>query len=241
MRTLSSGFARLRSAAFLPRAALAALAFFVVAPVVVPPLAAPLQAAKVRPRTYPNQGVFGIQVTGTAFEFYGRADHVLSISFQEYTTGPLFVSEVTIDMSGSNQLLRLYNARPVSEQDVRTQADNAAAATSDATSGAVSPTVPGSPAVVSELDQKVQDNYARATAALVVKTYPQTTHAKTVEFSVSSREELQSFFRNFKDLYVSRPLYLDGTGKVVAANTTAANGQQPQPINRIGGVLFVIE
>jgi len=219
----------LRTAILLPLFAAAAL------------FPATLGAAKVKVRTFPNQGIFAIQVSGTNFSFHGRADHVISASFQEYTTGALYVSEVTIDMQGGNQLLRLYNARPMSEQDARAHAENATAAVSDATSGAVNPTLPNTPAPVSDLDRKVQDNYGRATAGLVVKTYPATTHAKTVEFTVSSRAELLTFYQNFTKLYTAVPLYTDATGKVVAQNQLGANGQAPTPVNRIGGTLFIID
>ena len=43
-----------------------------------------------------NQGIFGIKVNKTDMAFYGRADAILSISFQEYTTGSFIVAEVVI-------------------------------------------------------------------------------------------------------------------------------------------------
>jgi hypothetical protein len=68
-------------------------------------------AFKMQTKQIPNQAVFGVQVEGTSMSFYGQADAILSVSFQEYTTGPLIVSEVVIDLRGSNQQLRIYASR----------------------------------------------------------------------------------------------------------------------------------
>jgi hypothetical protein len=203
--------------------------------------ASPLMAGKVQPGALKNPNIFGIAIAGTAQEFYGRADHVSSVSFQEYTTGALVVSEVVIDMTGGNQLLRIYSARPASVSDVAVVASNAAAATSELTDGAVSPTVPEVPTEITKVDDKAQAAFARATAGLVVKTYPVTTHAKTAEYSVGSRAELLSFFQTFRDLYVNRELKVKNSAVVPAATIAAGGGVGAITINRIGGALFTIQ
>jgi hypothetical protein len=203
--------------------------------------ASPLFAGKVQAGAIKNQGIFGIALSGTAQEFYGRADQVLSVSFQEYTTGPLFVSEVVIDMTGSNQLFRIYHARPVSLSDAAAAGAAAASAASELSGGAVSPTVPDVPSDVTTAEATVHKAAARVTAGLVVKTYPHTTHAKTAEFSVSSREELVSFFRTFRDLYVNREVKVKNNTVVPAATLATGGGVGALTINRIGGVLFTIQ
>ena len=204
-------------------------------------MSSPLFAGKVQPAGVKNPGIFGIVLAGTAQEFYGRADHVLSVSFQEYSTGPLFVSEVVIDMTGSNQLFRIYHARPVSLNDATNVANAAAGAAGELTNGAVAPTVPDVPTEITNAETTVQKAVSRVTAGLVVKTYPITTHAKTAEFSVGSREELLSFFKTFRDLYVNRELKIKNNA-VVPATTVATGGAIGAiTINRIGGVLFTIQ
>jgi hypothetical protein len=203
--------------------------------------ASPLFAGKVQPGAVKNPGIFGIALAGTAQEFYGRADHVLSVSFQEYTTGPLYVSEVVIDMTGSNQLFRIYHARPVSLKDAAEAASAAASATSEISGGAITPTVPDVPSDVTSAEAKVHKAAARVTAGLVVKTYPITTHAKTAEFSVSSREELVSFFRTFRDLYVNREVKIKDNTVISAAALATGGGVGAITINRVGGVLFTIQ
>ena len=39
-------------------------------------------ALTMKKKAVPNGGIFGIEVSGTDLSFYGRADHVLSVSFQ---------------------------------------------------------------------------------------------------------------------------------------------------------------
>ncbi len=75
-----------------------------------------------------NQGIFGIRIARTDMAFYGRADAILSISFQEYTTGSFIVAEVVVDMKDSNQQLRLYAARPPGTDDVANRVNRASEA-----------------------------------------------------------------------------------------------------------------
>jgi hypothetical protein len=78
---------------------------------------------QIRTKAFPNQGVFAIEVAGSDVGFYGRADQILSISFQEYTTGNFIVAEVTVDMANSGQQLRIYSARPPGTADAADRAN----------------------------------------------------------------------------------------------------------------------
>jgi hypothetical protein len=195
----------------------------------------------VQPNAIKNSGIFGIVLAGTAQEFYGKADQVATISFQEYTTGALFVSEVVIDMTGGNQLLRIYHARPVSVNDAAAGLAATASVADDLSGGAINPTVPDVPSDVTNAEATVHKAVARVTAGLVVKTYPITTHAKTAEYSVGSRAELLSFFRTFRDLYVNRDVKIKDNTVVSAAALATGGVVGVVTINRIGGVLFTIQ
>jgi hypothetical protein len=216
---------RLRSA--LALAAAAALLIPLAAPT-------PLFAAKIN--NLKNPAIFIITVDGTAQEFVGRADRVISISFQEYIAGPLHVSEVVVDMAGSNQLLRLYASRPFSAEDAAAAARTAAGAAGDLTHGTINPTVPTVPGPIAQADAAVQTAYSRATAGIVVKSWPATTHAKTIEFSVTDRAELISFYSTFRDLFLSRPIRAKADGVLVSASSTEA--ASAIVFSRIGGVHF---
>ena len=194
-----------------------------------------------------NQGIFGIKVNKTDMAFYGRADAILSISFQEYTTGSFIVAEVVIDMKDSNQQLRIYNARPPGTSDLANRANRASAANSenrglDPKDASKLP-IPGPLAAI---ESKVNNVVSNSTGDLVVKTYPSTTHAKTVEMTVKSKAELQRFYGAFRDLLVARTVTATAGSTIEGAD--AANAQAAAAgttatltINSIGGTLFTLE
>ena len=196
-----------------------------------------------------NQGIFGIVVANTDMAFYGRADAILSLSFQEYTTGSFIVAEVVIDMKDSNQQFRIYNTRPVGTADVANRANRASAANSqnrglDPKEASKLP-IPGPLGI---LESKV-NNVVNSTAGdIVVKTYPTTTHAKTVEMVVSTKDELKLLYTNLITLYTGFEVTAADGASVEGSNgasaSAAAAGSTAAAtikINQIGGVLFTLE
>jgi hypothetical protein len=197
----------------------------------------PASALTMKKKAVPNGGIFGIEVSGTDLSFYGRADRVISISFQEYTTGTFIVSEVVIDMSNSNQQLRIYNTRTPGSGDVADRANRASTANSE--NRGLNPADASKlpiPSQLSALESKVTNLATGSTAGLVVKTYPSTTHAKTVEMVVSSKTELKSFYAAFKNL-------LCGTAVPASSGTTTetTDAEGAATINQIGGTVFIIK
>ena len=194
-------------------------------------------AFTMKKKAVPNGGIFGIEVSGTDLSFYGRADRVISVSFQEYTTGTFIVSEVVIDMSNSNQQLRIYNTRTPGSSDVADRANRASAANSenrglnpaDATKLPI-------PAQLSALESKVTNLTSGTAGGLVVKTYPTTTHAKTIEMAVSSKAELKSFYSAFKNLLCGTAVPASSGSTTETTDATGA-----ATINQIGGTVFIIQ
>jgi len=197
-----------------------------------------------------NQGIFGIRIARTDMAFYGRADAILSISFQEYTTGSFIVAEVVVDMKDSNQQLRLYAARPPGTDDVANRVNRASEANSqnrglDPAQASRLP-IPGQLAAV---ESKVNNMISGTTGDIVVKTYPTTTHAKTVEMTVSSKAELLRLYNNLITLYTGFEVEavegasVEGSNaaKASAANSTTGTTAPTIKINQIGGVLFTVE
>lgn len=197
----------------------------------------PASALTMKKKAVPNGGIFGIEVSGTDLSFYGRADRVISISFQEYTTGTFIVSEVVIDMSNSNQQLRIYNTRTPGSGDVADRANRASTANSE--NRGLNPADASKlpiPSQLSALESKVTNLATGSTAGLVVKTYPSTTHAKTVEMAVSSKAELLKFYITFKGQLCSP------TVPTPAGSTTDTIDLAKEPtINQIGGTIFIIQ
>jgi hypothetical protein len=224
------------------------LALALLAALALVPQAEALQMSK---RAIRNQGIFGIKIARTDMAFYGRADSILSISFQEYTTGSFIVAEVVIDMKDSNQQLRLYAARPPGSDDVANRVNRASEANSqnrglDPADARKLP-VPGPLAAI---ESKVNNMISGTTGDIVVKTYPSTTHAKTVEMIVSSKAELQRLYGNLITLYTGFEVEAQEGASVEGSNAAKANtattmttsGVAPTiKINQIGGVLFTVE
>jgi hypothetical protein len=222
-----------------------ALAAALLAIAVLAPQAEAFQMTK---KAIRNQGICGIKVNKTDMAFYGRADAILSISFQEYTTGSFIVAEVVIDMKDSNQQLRIYNTRPPGTADVANRANRASAANSenrglDPKDASKLP-IPGPLAII---ESKVNNVVSNSTGDLVVKTYPNTTHAKTVEMVVTTKAELQMLFNKMSCLYTGIEVEavdgasVEGSNGATAAATAAGSTAAKIKITQIGGVLFTLE
>ena len=223
-------------------------------------LAAPSQALSIKPKAFPNQGIFGIECAGSDVGFYARADQILSVSFQEYAAGSFLVAEVVVDIANSNQQLRIYSVRPAGSADVADRANRGLKANAQNRGlEADQATQVPLPGPLANLEQKVNNVTSSTTAGLVVKSYPATTHAKTVEMSIPSRTEVLAFYKAFRDLMVAREVTISqgstvagGTGVSSAAtNVFGSKSNTGTPaatttgeaitINRIGGALFTLE
>jgi hypothetical protein len=216
------------------------------------PLAA--DAVQLKLNTIPNRGVFGVELAGTDSQFYARADQVLSVSWQEYTTGTYIVSEVVVDMANSGQQIRIYSLRVPGSAETIDAAGNIVSAASP--TGATPPSLSRAlPSAVQNIENRANTGVAKSTAQMPVKVYPTTTHAKTVEYVVGSRAELLSFYRSFRDLLCRKEVNA-GAGSSVAGKNAAtafgtpapqAGGQQATgaagelTVNQLGGTLFIIQ
>ncbi len=155
--------------------------------------AADSHALKIDPAAIENPNVFGI-VFPNKTEFYGRADKVVSISKQEFIAGPLFVTEVCIELDQSPLQLRIYHssALPI-----------------DKTSEAIQKQLPekyrqyATPpeSIKKMLRENIQDANVQKS---IYKDYPTTTHARTLEFIVTDLDELNEFFRKISDHFMNK-------------------------------------
>ena len=211
-------------------------------------LAPQADAFQMTKKAIKNQGIFGIVVANTDMAFYGRADSILSLSFQEYTTGSFVVAEVVIDMKDSNQQFRIYNTRPLGTADITNRANRASAANSQ--NRGLDPSAASKlplPTPLASIESKVNNIVSGSTGDIVVKTYPTTTHAKTVEMVVTSKSELQHLYSKMRCLYTGIEVEaVDGAsiegsnGATAAASATGATAAKIK-ITQIGGVLFTLE
>ena len=151
-------------------------------------------------------------------------------------------------MKDSNQQLRIYNTRPPGTADVANRANRASAANSqnrglDPKDASKLPI----PSPLALIESKVNNVVSDSTGDLVVKTYPNTTHAKTVEMVVLSKAELQQLYSKMITLYTGFEVEavdgasVEGSNGATAAATAAGSTAAKMKINQIGGVLFTLE
>jgi hypothetical protein len=182
--------------------------------------------------------------------FYGRADAILSISFQEYTTGSFIVAEVVIDMKDSNQQLAFTPPPPARHgrrREPRQPRQRGQLPEPRPGSGPGLP--PAHPGQLAAVESKVNNMISGTTGDIVVKTYPTTTHAKTVEMTVSSKAELLRLYNSLITLYTGFEVEavegasVEGSNaaKASAATSTTGGTAPTIKINQIGGVLFTVE
>jgi hypothetical protein len=220
------------------------LALALLAALALVPQAEALQMSK---KAIRNPGIFGIKIARTDMAFYGRADAILSISFQEFTTGSFIVSELVIDMKDSHQQLRIYSTRPPGTDDVANRVNRASEANSqnrglDPSQASKLPI----PSQLAAVESKVNNMIAGTTGDIVGKTYPTTTHAKTIEMVVSSKAELKRLYSSLITLYTGFEVEAQDGATVEGANAakatmTASGATSSIKINQIGGVLFTVE
>lgn len=121
-------------------------------------------------------------------EYVVSLSNISSVSKHVYMIdGGLQVTEVVIDTKGV-VLARFYHVIPVADNGVGGIGAGLASRTKDL------------------LDQAGQKVNVQASSA-VMKQYPTTTHAKTVEFALSTQENLDALFKSAKNAWIK------GSGK----------------------------
>lgn len=194
-------------------------------------------AVNVQPDKLPNRGVFAIELDQER-QFYGRADHVISVSLQEYATESFIVTEVVVDMANSSQQVRLYSVRTPGAAEAA-DALNAVREAAASARGVPVPAAAVSPAPVAKAKEKLTAAQ-NALPLRPTKSYPLATHAHTIEYLVRDRAELVAFFKAFRDLLAGKEVPAGEGDSVSGRNTafgTSSTASKPM-VNRLGGTVF---
>jgi hypothetical protein len=130
-----------------------------------------------------RRGIWRAELPGG--EYIVRLSAITSVSLHEYIVdGAARVAEVNISTSGS-QLARFYYIEPYPPK----------------------PPLPAGQKVLSALEDKAKEVSARVetddTRAKVVKSYPTTTHAHTVEYRLTDRESLNKLFNSIEEAWLN--------------------------------------
>ncbi|MFT4901164.1 MAG: hypothetical protein ACI81V_000431 [Lentimonas sp.] len=190
-------------------------------------------ALSIRSGAIENRALFGVEFTGDSRSFYAKESSVLSISKQDYITTGFAVLEINITTSG-NALLRIYHSRALTPGEFQSAlADGVDAAVGTRSSIIRSP-LPSSiepilnrPAAVAEV----------MTSNTVVKDYPLTTHAKTIEYRVSKRSELIAFYDALEQHWKQEPAFFED-GQIVDEAGGTDSEMKPRSL---GGTLFEVQ
>jgi len=172
-----------------------------------------------------NRQLFGVEFPD-GVSFYGRAEMVYAISLQRYQTGPYMVTELVVDIAGVTSQFRVYATEPFDPSMLQSRLPEEAP--SGFTQGK------GVPPGVQKMANKASDAADKTEGGLVVKDYPSSTHAKTIEFRLGSAEDVEELYKAMIDLYSRK-----GREAVISRTESGAETNEIyQEINRLGGTLF---
>lgn len=177
---------------------------------------------------YENNRVFALRFETDKQEFFGRVDKINSISSQNYVTGTFEVQEIVIDFEGSDTQLRIYNTIPFDPTK----------ATQEAMKDSSIPGMSGMQKMSERLTSKAYEQTDPANDAMnafVMKEYPMTTHAKTIEFRVKSKADIQALFREL------RYRWIVATGKEFEAEQGKAGSTDLEQGTSLNGVLIIVK
>ncbi|MGE9293075.1 MAG: hypothetical protein ACQKBW_05635 [Puniceicoccales bacterium] len=175
-----------------------------------------------------NPAIFGVEMPGE-LSFYGRADMVYSLSLQQYQTGPYLVTELVVDIGGVTSQFRVYATEPFDPESLKDKLpEQTPAAVTNQT---------GVPPAVQKLRQRGNETIAPTEGGLVIKDYPTSTHAKTIEYRLGSSKDVRDLYEAMMDLYIR-----NGREAVVSRRESVNDSEEvKQVISRLGGTLFVFE
>lgn len=158
----------------------------------------PAQAVTVSTPKLP-QNAFGIEIKEPYQSFYCRdARKITHVSLQKYVSAqagevsrvsspPQYITEMTIDIEGMPGQVRIYAMEefdPLRIAQKIPQYGNAKTR------------------LKTTINKATKSNVTDIAEYLVVKTYPHTTHAKTIEFRLPDASEVEEFYRLFNIYYL---------------------------------------
>lgn len=190
-----------------------------------------LFAVVVESNALDNKSVFSIEFGGESSRiFIAKEDAISSLSSQEYITSAYRVVELNIVTQG-NALLRIYYSRPLKPGEAQEALNDGL---NMPTSSAFRQPLP---AAVQAMADKASGAAERLSGTTVIKEYPLATHARTVEYRVKSREELNSLFEELKKHWLKNKAFFKD-GKIVDPDEVSDAEEKPRSL---GGTRFLVE
>ena len=191
-----------------------------------------LWAVSVDSRGVRNKALFGIEFDGGKRDYVAKEAAISSISLQNYITTSYNVLEINIVTDGT-ALVRIYHSRTIKNSELQE-------ALGKGTSAAIGPK---SSILQRPLPPKIQEMADRAagiqealTSTTVIKDYPIATHARTVEYRISSRVELVDLYDELRKHWLKEPAYYED-GQIVTEDEATQKKMKPRSL---GGTLFKV-
>ncbi|MGC6606069.1 MAG: hypothetical protein ACON5O_04875 [Lentimonas sp.] len=193
-----------------------------------------LIAVTIDSRGIRNKALFGIEFNDGTRDYVAKEGSVSSISIQRYITTSFNVVELNIVTDGA-ALVRIYHSRPIKPGELQEALSDGVSATG----------LPGASSIIQRpLPPKIQEMADRAagvqeavTSSTVIKDYPHATHARTVEYRMSSRVELYELYDELRKHWLKEPAFFEG-GQIVSEEEATNKEMKPRSL---GGTLFKVE
>lgn len=162
----------------------------------LPALTHSASALSIENKAFKNLSLFGIEFVESEQEFFAKVSAIQSIALQEYVTSAFRVTELNIEVVGMSSQVRIYATEVLDVNEV------AAFGTPQGMPPGAPP-MPPMPESVMGASKSVRESFAPAVVPVdVVKTYPITTHARTIEFQLSSRDGVQELYTALRNRWI---------------------------------------
>ena len=150
--------------------------------------ASPLWGLQVFDNLIANKNIFGIRFSESKQEFYALVPSVRSISIHKYVTSTYKVTELNVD-TGNASLLRIYATEPIA-QTIISEIQNKSNQFNQ---------LPIQKNPFEKLDPIKEKALDALPLPVVFKEYPVTTHAKTIEYQLSTSGQVQELYTALRD------------------------------------------
>lgn len=180
-----------------------------------------------------NKAIFGIEFADGIRDYVAQETAISSISMQQYITSSFNVLELNIVTDGA-ALVRIYHSRQIKPGELQEALGNGSSALVGSNSSIIQRPLPPK---IQELADRAAGVEEAVTSSTVIKDYPHATHARTVEYRLSSRIELEDLYEELRKHWLKEPAFFEG-GQIVDEENATDKEMKPRSL---GGTLFIVE
>ncbi len=195
-----------------------------------------LNALVVEKDALDRSNLFSINFPGEGRDIVLHQNRISSISIHDYVTSVLRVKEIVLDSMGASTV-RIYHARPLTEEELAGQFGSAARQAG----GATNPVAARGEQATTEAARMIAEARQRTTGSrggslnladtIVVKDYPATTHARSIEYRISDEAELLALYSALRNHWTSAE----------DPEADPPEGDEEPERLRLGGTQFTVE